>query len=105
MSKDVVHEPERQRYVLRVDGAQAGHAAYRCADDGVLITHTEITPSMQGGGLASTLVRGMLDDLRARGVAVRPRCSYVVAFMRRHRDYAALVPADERARLGLPDPA
>lgn len=105
MSTQVIHDSQQQRYVLKVDGAEAGHASYRASDAGLVITHTEVSPRLQGRGLAATLAREMLDDLRRQGVAVVPRCSYIVAFMRRHPQYVALVPREERSRLALDEPA
>ena len=40
--------------------------------------------ALQGRGLAGELVRGVLDQARTLGWRVRPVCSYVAAYMRRH---------------------
>jgi predicted GNAT family acetyltransferase len=43
--------------------------------------------------VGSTLVRGALDDVRAHGLRVVPRCSFVRGYIERHPDYADLVDA------------
>jgi uncharacterized protein len=98
----VVDNPAEQRYELRVDGAVAGFAAYRAGDAADTFTHTEVDPAYEGRGLGSVLVRGALDQARARGRAVRPACPFVRSFVERHPDYLDLVPATERDRFGLP---
>ncbi len=49
----------------------------------------------------STLVRAALDTTRTRGLAVRPDCPFVRAYVARHPEYLDLVPEDLRPRLGL----
>ena len=51
----------------------------------------EVDPDAGGGGVGSTLVRGALDDVRANGRRVVPRCSFVRGYIERHPDYADLV--------------
>ena len=50
------------------------------------MTHAEVDPSREGRGLGSTLVRGALDDVRARGLKVRPDCPFVADYIARHAD-------------------
>jgi uncharacterized protein len=50
----------------------------------VAFTHTEVPPPLQGRGLAAALVREALAWAAAQGLLVRPLCSYVAAYLRRH---------------------
>jgi predicted GNAT family acetyltransferase len=100
--RTVVDDPAGQRFELRVGGAVAGFAAYRGTGSTLTLTHTEVDPAYEGQGLGSVLVRGTLDQLRERGVQVRPACPFVRSFLGRHPDYLDLVPPAERERFGLP---
>jgi uncharacterized protein len=42
-----------------------------------------------------------LDAARAGGLAVLPFCPFVRRYIQRHREYADLVPANERPRFDL----
>jgi predicted GNAT family acetyltransferase len=53
--------------------------------------HTETPPQAQGQGIASRLVQGALDDARAKGLKVAPRCPFVSAYMGRHPEYNDLL--------------
>jgi hypothetical protein len=99
----VVDAPERSRFEIDVDGRLAGFAAYRRDDPELIVfTHTEIDDAFGGRGLGTTLVRAALDAARDRGLAVRPDCPFVRAYVARHPDeYLALVPERLRPRLGL----
>ncbi len=89
--------PERSRYEARVPGVDmVGVAAYRLKDDAITFTHTEVPAELEGRGIASALARHALDDARRRGLAVVPRCAFMAEYIRRHTEYADLVP--ERAR-------
>jgi uncharacterized protein len=101
MATAVADHPERERYEATVDGALAGFAAYRLRPGLIAFVHTEVEPEYEGGGVGSALVRGALDDARARGLAVLPFCPFVDGYLQRHREYADLVPAGDRERFGL----
>jgi uncharacterized protein len=83
--------PEADRYEISVEGDRAGFAAYRLRPGLITFTHTEIDPDREGQGLGAQLVRYALDDVRARGLGVRPLCPFVAGFIDRHPDYAELV--------------
>ena len=83
-SPPVQHEPDARRFVLRVDG-QLCECTYRIDDAGRLVLdHTHVPRALEGRGLAALLVAAALDHARAEGRKVRPVCSYVQAYMRRH---------------------
>jgi predicted GNAT family acetyltransferase len=92
----VTDNPTELRYELHVDGTLAGEIRYRRrGDDTVVLVHTDVDPSHEGEGLGSVLVRGALDDLRARGRRVVPVCPFVAEFIRRHTEYGDLVTASD----------
>lgn len=88
---EVTDNPERSRYEVRVDGKLAGLIDYRTAGEVVTTVHTEVDQPLQGRGIGLALVRGALEDLRARRLQVRPQCPFVAAYIKRHPEYAELV--------------
>ena len=82
--------PSRSRFELEIDGA-AAIAEYRLDGAVITFTHTEVPPALQGGGIASALVRGALLAARERGLRVKATCSYVAAFLKRHPEFADLL--------------
>jgi uncharacterized protein len=79
----VLHEPHAMRFVATVDGHEC-EAAYRLIDGVMWLIHTEVHPALQGRGIAAALVQAALAHARAQGLKVRPACSYVRTYMRRH---------------------
>jgi uncharacterized protein len=96
------NHPESSRYEVFDDDVLAGIAEYRLSGDRISFTHTETDPAFKGRGLATELVRGALDDARARGLAVLPFCPFVKDFLAENPDYLDLVPEDQRDRFALP---
>lgn len=83
--------PEELRYEIEVDGEVAGFIMYRRSPDVITLVHTDVDPKWEGHGVGSELVQSALDDLRARGLKVRPLCPFVAAFLERHPEYLDLV--------------
>lgn len=93
--------PGRSRYEAEGDGALAGIAVYSLEGDRLTLEHTEVMPEAEGRGVGGALARAALDDARARGLGVVPRCPFMAAYIRRHPEYRDLVPDDS---LGLLEP-
>ena len=79
------------RYELLDDGTVIGVSVYRDAGNRRVFTHTEIDGDYAGRGLASELVKFALDDVRAHGKRVVPRCPMVAAFIGKNPEYVDLV--------------
>ena len=83
--------PDADRYEVRDGDRVLGLAAYERRGEQVVFTHTEVDPHQEGGGVGSTLARGALDDVRARGLRAVPHCSFIRGWIERHPEYADLV--------------
>ena len=79
----VIDNPDRHRFEMSVDD-QIAFVSYRRAPGVVTLTHAEVPSALEGRGVGGELVAATLDALRAEGVKVIPRCSFVAAYMRRH---------------------
>ncbi len=86
---EIRDNPERHRFELDADGHVA-FASYARADGVLTINHTEVPQALNGRGIGSALVRGVLDIARAQGLKVRPRCPFVAAYIDKHPEYADL---------------
>ena len=83
--------PDALRYELLVDGEVAGEIRYRPRPDAVALVHTEVSQALEGRGLGSQLVQGMLDLARSRGEKIVPLCGFVRRFIAVNPGYADLV--------------
>lgn len=86
----VRHNSAASRYETDVEGHLAV-AEYALEGDRMVFTRTFVPPELRGRGIAEKLVRAALEDARRAGRKVVPQCSYVTLFLRRNREYQALV--------------
>ena len=85
--------PELQRYEAIVDGELAGSISYREREGELVLVHTQVEEEFEGQGIASRLVAATLDDIRVRGLQMRPFCPFVKAYLERHPEYDDLIAA------------
>lgn len=87
---DVRHDAARQRFAALVDGVEA-ELDYEQRGNVLCLTHTGVPAAIGGRGVGGELVRAALDYARAKGLKVRPSCSYAAAFIERNPEYQDLV--------------
>jgi predicted GNAT family acetyltransferase len=92
MAHQVRRNDDQQRYELVIDDRIVGVADFEPVDDTtIMLPHTEIDARQRGRGLGAILVRGVLDDARARGLAVVPACWFVREYIEQHPDQEDLL--------------
>ena len=80
----------RSRFELETGGVTV-FMNYRLAGNVISLDHTETPVEARGRGLASALAKGVLDNVRGRGLKIVPRCPFVAAYVGKHPQYADLV--------------
>lgn len=81
---------ERNRWEAVVDGHTA-FAEYFIRGNVITFPHTLVPKELEGRGIGSALARAALDDARARGYTVIPRCPFFRGYIERHEAYEDLV--------------
>jgi uncharacterized protein len=87
----IVDNPDERRYEARIGDQLAGWVEYGRVQSRLVALHTEVPPAFGGRGIASALVRRVLDDARAAGLTVTPRCPFFKAHFQRHPEDADLL--------------
>jgi len=91
MSNNVRDNTELHRFELDA-GGHIAFSNYRRADGVLTVLHTEVPKQLEGRGIGSALVRGLLDITRAQGLKVDALCPFVKGYLDRHPEYADLRP-------------
>jgi predicted GNAT family acetyltransferase len=99
---EIVANPDRSRYELRLDGELVGVADYIRAESVDSFIHTETVERYRGRGLAAQLIEFALARSRADGREILPYCSFVSEYITAHPEYLELVPAERRGEFRLP---
>ena len=90
MASNVRDNTERDRFELDADGHIA-FSKYKRADGVLTILHTEVPKALEGRGIGSELIRGILDIARGQGLKVIAVCPFAKAYIERHPEYADLL--------------
>jgi len=90
MTAGVTDNAARSRYEMTVDGHIA-FVTYRREPGRILLLHAEVPAELAGSGVGSRLVEQTLLAVRAEGLKVVPRCSFVAAYLDRHPEFSDLV--------------
>ncbi|MBV9347308.1 MAG: N-acetyltransferase [Pseudolabrys sp.] len=82
--------PDKQRFEMDTEAGVAV-ALYRRDGDVYRIYHSEVPRALEGRGLGSQLMAGVLDIVRAGGGKVTPLCGFVRHYFREHPDQGDLL--------------
>ena len=83
MSSAVRDNPQLHRFELDAD-RHVAFSEYQRADNAITFMHTEVPKALEGRGIGSSLVRGALEIAKAQGLAVKARCPFVAAYIKKH---------------------
>jgi predicted GNAT family acetyltransferase len=81
---------EQHRFEL-VENGLTVFAEYRRHDDRYVINHVEADPALQGTGAAGRLMQQIADHAREKNLTLTPRCTYAVAWFKRHPENEDLI--------------
>jgi hypothetical protein len=90
---------ESQTYDALVGDEIVGTLLYEREGPRLVLTHTAVQNRYQHQGIATALIAGALDDIRAKGKKVTVLCPLVATFIAGHPDYADLVDPEHPGKL------
>jgi predicted GNAT family acetyltransferase len=86
----VYHDEANDRFFLSVEGKESV-IDYRKENGMLDIYHTYVPEELRGHGIASQLVKKVLDYASEQDYRVKPTCPFVASFIQRHEEYSSLV--------------
>lgn len=88
----VVNDEKSGSYVAVVGDREIASLPYNLVgDDRLVLLATSVFPEFRKQGVATELIRRVLDDVRAHGKMVAVMCPIVRTFIDRHPEYADLI--------------
>lgn len=92
MTRELVHEPDASRYVLRDRGQILALADYSINGNSISFHHTYTQPAQRGHGYAAEVVEFAVNDVEATSDRrILPMCWYVAEWFDRHPERSALL--------------
>jgi predicted GNAT family acetyltransferase len=91
MAETIRDDTTEQRFELEING-QTAYTYYEMPSPGVIkFMHTDVPLVMSGQGVASRLIKGALEQVRARGLKVTAECEFVAGYLGKHPEYSDLL--------------
>jgi predicted GNAT family acetyltransferase len=86
----IIDNKEGKRFEHHLDGDIA-FINYILAKGKIFLTHTEVPKDLEGKGIASGLVKSVLQEVKDRDLILVPMCPFVAAYIKRHPEGKELV--------------
>lgn len=83
MTISVIHEPDKQRFVVTLEGQESVLEYRLLPDHGIDFTHTFVPESLRGHGIAEKLVRTGIHWAREQAFEMTASCWYVSRILKR----------------------
>lgn len=91
MHRTIQHDRDEQQFFYLEDGLRS-IIDYELRDQVMTITHTVVPSALEGRGIAADLTRHALQTAQQNDWKVVPACSYAEAYIKRHPEFANLLP-------------
>lgn len=85
-----IYEERKLRLINEENNEDIGYISFEIKEDVIIIISTVVHEKYQGKGMASTLIKEILEYARNNHLKVTPLCSFVVRYIEKHPEYKEL---------------
>lgn len=90
MEVNVTENKEKKRFETRV-GERLALIEYIRAENKIYLTHTEVPNELEGKGIASSMVKQVLQQIKDEGLELVPLCPFVASYLKRHPEWKEIL--------------
>ena len=90
----VVDNTAAGRFEQRI-GDDVAIAEYKRSGEVITFTHTLVPEHLEGRGIASGIAKAALDQARAQGLKVDPRCPFFADYIQKNPEYRDLLQSSD----------
>jgi uncharacterized protein len=90
MTETVRDNTDEQRFELEI-GGQTAFVYYELKPGVITFMHTDVPLVMSGQGVGSRLIKGALEQVRARGLKVAAQCEFTAGYLAKHKEFSDLI--------------
>lgn len=88
---ELINNIEENQYEFHIEKHIAKIEYIRAANKEIYLTHTEVPTALEGQGIASALIKKVLEDIEHKGLRLIPLCPFVVGYIQKHPEWRKLV--------------
>lgn len=90
MNYVVIHDEKVNRFEI-LESGQIAYLQYSLVNGVMDMYHTFVPPVLEGQGIGSALAGYALDYARENDLKIKPTCSFIDVYIRRHKEYEDLL--------------
>jgi predicted GNAT family acetyltransferase len=91
MTSTLRNNKSKNRFELEIDDYMA-YVEYALPSPGsITLLHTEVPKELGGRGVGSILAKAVLENIRAQGLKVEPRCEFLAGYIKKHPEFGSLL--------------
>lgn len=87
---EIIHDIQKQKFYAIIDGLES-HLEYVKIENVLNLIHTYVPIELRGKGIAAKIVKAALTYAEENELKIIPSCSYVAAYIQRHKEYEPLL--------------
>ena len=81
---------EKKRFETEVENKIA-LIEYIRAEDKMYLTHTEVPKALEGKGIASSMTKQVLQQIKDENLKLVPLCPFIASYIRRHPEWKEIL--------------
>ena len=86
-----IYEERKLRLIDEENNEDIGYISFDRKKDAIVIISTVVYEKYQGKGMASALIKEILEYAKNNNLKIKPLCSFVVHYIEKHPEYKELV--------------
>ncbi len=86
-----IYEERKLRLINEENDEDIGYISFERKNDVLIIISTVVYEKYQGKGMASTLIKEILEYAKNNDLKIKPLCSFVVHYLEKHPEYKSMV--------------
>ncbi len=90
MEVKIKENKEKKRFEAEVENKLA-LIEYIRAEDKMYLTHTEVPSELEGKGIASSMAKQVLQQIKDENLKLVPLCPFVASYVKRHPEWKEIL--------------
>ena len=90
MEVKIKENTEKKRFEVEVENKIA-LIEYIRAEDKMYLTHTEVPTELEGNGIASSMAKQVLQQIKDENLKLVPLCPFIASYIKRHPEWKEIL--------------
>jgi predicted GNAT family acetyltransferase len=90
MEVKIKENKEKKRFEAEVENKLA-LIEYIRAEDKMYLTHTEVPSELEGKGIASSMAKQVLQQIKDEDLKLVPLCPFIASYVKRHPEWKEIL--------------